>query len=149
MINWSQIKHFSAWEFADPNLLNSGDLIDYKLVIHLSRLRECSGLKIVTHWAVGGCVDVYEAHGHAANSYHLKRMGCKACDFHFEDDLKVVPNLRMQYAMISQAGFHGIGYYLSEAEYRFKYPIWWHVDQRLIEETQIWKKEEGKYINFL
>jgi len=66
MKNWDDIKYFTAEEFADPLYPGSGVLIHFPLVIKLDHLRECIKCPIITHWAVGGCVDVNGVHGHSA-----------------------------------------------------------------------------------
>jgi len=98
----------------------------------------------VIHWAVGGAVDVDGAHGHAARSYHLKAMGCKAVDFHFMTGAPV----RLQYYEVARVGFPGLGFY----------PDWtwngnstpgWHVDIRPKDRTQRWTRKGGEYIYLL
>ena len=149
MVDWNRIRYFKPWEFADPQESGSGELISFRVVTMLDWLREDTGLMIITHWSVGGCVDVNGTHGHAKNSYHLARMGACAVDFHFEDAYNSVPGLREQYALIAKVGFHGIGFYPSDATYRYKYPYWWHVDDRPREKTQRWKRILGKYFYLL
>ena len=148
--HWQTIKHFRPWEFDDPDIPGSGELIDGKTVLKLDFLREDSGLKIITHWGVGGCVDVYGAHGHVRNSFHLKKMGCKAVDFHFEDDINQVPSPREQYALVSKIGWGGIGIYPStDPNLALIYPVWFHVDDRPRSLTQRWKRIGGKYFYLL
>ncbi len=138
-INWSYVRHFKRYEFDDPLYPGSGDLIDGQLLYMLDRLREDTGWPIHPHWEVGGCVDVDGSHGHAKHSYHLKKMGCKAVDFHFD----TTASFREQYYAVSKAGFTGIGVY----------PNWehpgFHVDTRPKEKTQRWVRRNGIYIYLL
>ena len=143
MINWDLIPYFKRQEFDDPDHPGSGDLIDPTFLVNVVRLRKDTGWPIIPHWQVGGCVDVNGTHGHAENSYHLKRMGCKGMDFHFDTD---APK-RLQYYYVSKCGFSGIGVY-----YDWK-PFGFHIDHRPKEKTQRWKRikkwKKKKYIYFL
>ena len=140
MIAWDRIKHFTQAEFQDPRYgPESGDMIDGVLLILIVRLRVDTGWPMIIHWAVGGAVDVDGVHGHADDSYHLKKQGCKAVDFHFSTDA----SLRLQYYEVSRVGFSGVGIY----------PDWdmpgFHVDTRPKDETQHWTRKDGEYIYLL
>lgn len=134
---WARIKYFDKEEFDDPGYHDSGRLMDWKVVIMLDHFRECIGHPII----VLSAVDVYGEHGHAENSYHLARMGCKAVDFYVDTD-KISP--REQYHLLETAGFGGIGIY-----YCWNIPVGFHVDTRPYDILQRWvSRTKGKY-NYL
>ena len=139
MINWNTIKYFTRKEFDDPNHPGSGDLIDGILLMMLDRLRRLTRWPKHPHASVGGCVDIDGSWDHADDSFHLKRMGCMACDFHFESDAP----LREQYNYVCRMGFSGIGTYYDW------HNIGFHVDRRPIERTQHWTRIDGIYTYLL
>ena len=147
MINWKLVSNFKRHEFDDPDHPGSGDMIDGVLLLALEGLRKDTGWPIITHWQVGGCVDVNGTHGHADGSYHLKKMGCKAIDFHF--DCNASP--RLQYYFVSKHGFTGVGVYLNLWWWNNNIlPIAFHVDHRPKTLTQRWScREKGKYLYLL
>lgn len=143
MIHWEHVKHFSSEEFDDPYFPGSGKFIDGVLLLKLEQLREWTGWPIITHWAVGGCIDVEGKHGHSKNSYHLKKM---ACDFHLETD----DNPRCQYYQVAKASFGGIGVYQNEWKWHDELlPIAFHVDVRPKTKTQVWRRKDGEYLYLL
>jgi len=125
LASWKQIVHFKPGEFDDPDFPGSGIHINHLLVMLLDKLRITIGCPIITHWKVGGCVDMKGTHGHTRNSYHLYDWGAKACDFHIKTNM----GLREQYNHVCRAGFGGI----------VVYPWWnnpgFHVDVRPIHLT--------------
>ncbi len=146
MISWNKVKYFKSYEFDDPDFPGSGKEINGTLLWQLVKLRKDTGWPIITHWRVGGCIDVLGNHGHATHSYHRKDRGCKACDFHF--DTTVSP--RYQFFMVAKTGFGGIGIYQNQWHWNNKLlPIGFHVDVRSSSRAQIWKRENGKYIYLL
>lgn len=144
MPKYNSIKHFNLYEFDDPEYPGSGQLIDRNLVIMLDELRSKTEWPIVTHWLVGGCVDVDGTHGHSKNSYHLKAQGFSAVDFHF----KTKTPSRLQYYEVSLMGFGGIGVYFDWMWDNKKLPIGFHVDMRSLARCQRWKRvnDETSYL---
>ena len=140
-INWDLVPHFERHEFDDPDHPGSGDLIDPVFLMSVVRLRKDTGWLLIPHWPVGGCVDVDGTHGHADDSFHLKKMGCKAIDFHFD----IIGHERLQYYYVSKHGFTGVGVYYDSPSGK----IWFHVDHRPKEITQRWKRIDGEYVYFL
>ncbi len=145
MIHWQRVKYFKSYEFDDPNYPGSGELIDGVLLLQLHKLREHTGWPIITHWQVGGCIDVDGVHGHSKNSMHLKKNGCRAVDFHFDTN----ESIRLQAYEVLKAGFSGIGFYFDWKWDGSLLPIGFHVDVRDKKRTQIWTRKEGKYIYLL
>jgi hypothetical protein len=145
MKNWDDIKYFTAEEFADPLYPGSGMLIHFPLVIKLDHLRECIKCPIITHWAVGGCVDVNGVHGHSSNSFHLAKNKCMAVDFHFDTGI----DPREQYYYVEREGFGGIGVYYDWHWNGKLLPIAFHVDSRGLDKIQRWKHVHGEYLYLL
>jgi len=146
-INWDTIPGgvFKCKEFDDPNFPGSGNIIDPVLLEMMIRLRLHTGWPIITMAKVGGAVDVDSGWGHAINSYHLKKMGCKALDWFF---LTEAPECE-QYHAVSQIGFGGIGIY-RDWHWAGKFlPIGFHTDIRPVEITQRWKRINGEYVYLL
>jgi len=147
MIDWSQIKYFRQFEFNDPSVSESGQYINEALLYKLETLREKSGWPIVTHWRVGGCVDMKGKYGHAINSYHLIKNGARAIDFHF----KTSASKREQYRLVESMRFGGVGLYIDVWKWSNRIlPIGFHVDTRPDNLLQRWScTEKGKYIYLL
>ena len=132
----SLIKHFEPHEFEDKNRVGSWKYMDERTVFLLDDTRSKTGWPIVIHAAVcyeGTC-------GHSANSYHLRKNGCMAIDFHFKTTL----SLREQYRTLEQQGWNGIGIY----------PHWncpgFHVDMRPAHRVQRWTRDKyGQYMYLL
>ena len=152
MINWKHVQHFERKEFDDPRVEGSGDFMDGQLVHMLDKMRSECGWAIITHQKVGGCVDLDGSHGHAPASYHLKLKGCKAVDFHFADPSSFKPltiDARIQYAIVEQYRFMGIGIYYDWYWAGKFLPIGFHVDLRPLNKIQRWKRIGGRYIYLL
>jgi len=147
LINWNKVRYFKREEFDDPNYPGSGENIDGILLFMLDRLRHETGWPIITHWKVGGCVDVDGTHGHAPHSYHLKKSGSRAVDFHFG----TTASSREQFYNVIKSGFTGIGVYIDVWKWNgHVLPIAFHVDIRPKTETQIWTcRKKGEYIYVL
>jgi hypothetical protein len=143
-IDWDKYRYFDRYEFDDPDEPGSGDYIDEELVKQLNYLRGKTDAPIITHWKVGGCIDVNGTHGHADNSYHLKKNG-GAVDFHFRTDMSP----RRQYWEVANAGFTGIGVYYDWHWDGDKLNIGFHVDYRPVRKAQIWRRDNGQYTYFL
>ena len=133
-MHWEQIRYFTPEEFQDPDAPGSGELIASTLLLLLDKLRHETGWPIVTHWQVGGCIDVNGTHGHARHSYHREDRGCRAVDFHF----KTTTSPGEQYYELSKQGFPGIGVYYDWHWGGKSLPIGFHVDTRPKAKTQRW-----------
>jgi len=145
MIQWEHISHFDRAEFDDPLYPGSGDLIDPEFLILVVRMRVDVGWPMISHARVGGCVDVDGVHGHADNSYHLVKMGCKAIDFHF---VTTAP-ARRQYYEVGRFGFGGLGAYFDWHWNDKLLPIGFHVDLRPKDQAQRWTRKNGEYFYLL
>jgi hypothetical protein len=147
MITWDQINHFKQREFDDSRYPGSGERINMILVLNLDYLWErvytISGAKpaiIITQ-----AVDLHGEHGHAGNSYHLAKQGCKAADFFIVTSLSA----RMQYNTVEKQGFPGIGVYY-DWQYKGKpLSIGFHVDLRPPAQIQRWRRVNGEYFYLL
>ena len=144
-ISWKHVRHFERHEFDDPAYPGSGDLIDGQLLMMLDDMREDTGWPVIPHAVAGGCVDVDGRHGHADDSYHLKRMGCMAVDFHFAAQV----SSREQFYRVRLQGFTGIGIYYDWHWSGRLLSIGFHVDIRPRARTQIWKRVAGDYFYLL
>ena len=126
--SWKSVVRFVPREFDDPDFPGSGTHIDALLVLNLDKLAITTNWRVITHWRIGGCVDMKGSHGHARSSYHRSDRGCKAADVHFLD-INYEPlniSLREQYVEVCKAGFPGIGIY----PWWKPYPGGFHVDAR-------------------
>lgn len=143
MIHWQNIVWFRPGEFQDPLVPDSGNLIDGVTLLKLHELRVNTGWPIITHWPAGGCVDVDGSHGHAENSYHLQKNGCKAVDFHFATKAPA----KVQIHEVMKAGFTGTGIYGWWKWNGVLLAVGFHVDTRPVEKTAIWSSwKKGEYI---
>jgi len=133
-LDWNTVKYFKESEFQDPDVPGSGAFIDAVLVKILDGTREYSGWPIRIHWEVGGAVDVNGTHDHSKNSYHLKKNGCKAVDFHFE----TTADTRLQFQKVERGGYTGIGIYYDWHWNGVLLPIAFHVDFRPLDRYQRW-----------
>ena len=141
-MDWTKIDHFIQKEFDDPLYPGSGSCIDSQLVHKMEALRVKGGCPIITHWKVGGAVDVSGNHGHSENSFHLEGNGAKAVDFHF----KTIEAPRTQYRWVEEIGFGGVGVYYWQRWNGVLWPIAFHVDLRDVNRLQRWVcREKGKY----
>jgi len=136
MINWKAIRYFKSSEFDDPSHPGSGDSIDGVLLVLLCRLRADTGWPMI----ITSAVDIDGSHGHAEKSLHRLDQGCKAVDFFF----KTILSTREQVYAVMRVGFGGLGIY-----YDWGIPIGFHVDIRPKEWTQLWRREDGKYVYLL
>jgi len=144
-MDWKKIKYFTIQEFADPDYAGSGDLINVGLVYMLDELRAKLKAPIITHWRVGGCVDIEGRHGHALHSYHLLKKGAMACDFHIQTAM----DPRKQYAVVESMQWGGLGVYYCWEWGGKLLPVGFHVDLRLRELTQRWvcrAKDDYQYL---
>ena len=147
--SWDEIAFFVPREFYDPDYgFRCQRYINMELVYQMDVLRYNSGCRIVTHWGIGGALDMKGTHGHAPKSYHRHDMGGSAVDFHFERDKNnVMLTPRQQAAVVLQAGFGGVGIYYDWMWNGKMLDIGFHVDLRPI--TQIWRRENGEYLYLL
>jgi len=145
MIEWNKIPEFAREEFDDPNHPGSGDLIDPVLFSKILTMRRYTGWPTVIHGIVGGAVDVDGRHGHAKSSLHLKKMGCKAADFHFNTEAPT----REQYNIVRQFGFSGVGIYYDWHWFGEQLRIGFHVDDRPRDRIQRWTRRDGEYFYLL
>jgi len=134
-IVWKHVKYFKQSEFDDPLVYGSGEEINPEFLVLIVRLRKDTEWPMIIHSAV----DMKGTQGHSANSMHLAKNGCKAVDFHF----KTEASQREQFFYVMKGGFSGIGIYYDW--YRFGF----HIDTRNRDRTQIWTRENGKYIYLL
>jgi len=143
-INWDHVKDFfKPREFDDPHYPGSGKNFNGALFAKLYSLRKRTGWPIITHYGVGGCIDVDGRWGHSPNSYHLLKNG-GACDFHFDTDA----DPRKQYRMVEEALFGGIGVYYTWLWDGKLLPIAFHVDDR--PRIQRWVcRNKGEYLYLL
>ena len=152
IMDWRYIEFFEMEHFDDPLYPGSGEFIDPLLVFALDALRRRTGWPIVPHvlnvigedgepFTIGGAVDMYGEHDHATNSYHLKKNGCKACDFHFLTEAPI----RLQYRAVEKMGFTGLGIYIKKWKWGGKIlPAGFHVDFRPKEKIQRWSDRKGR-----
>ena len=136
-IKWKDVRYFLPDEFDDPNHPGSGKEIDGILLFQLERLRHTTKWPIITHSAVGGCIDVDGSHGHSEKSYHLLKQGACACDFHFQTDIDV----RIQCLEVEMLGFPGVGFYFDWHWNGVLLPIGFHVDMRPKHRAQRWTRK--------
>ena len=146
-MDWNNIEFFEQSEFDDPLYPGSGENIDALIVLALDSLRRGTGWPMIVHTIVGGAVDMYGKHGHADESYHLLKNGCKAADWHFVTDAPY----RLQYRAVEKMGFNGIGIYLKLWKWNGKIlQIGFHTDRRPKELIQRWLcRKKGKYFYLL
>ena len=126
--SWKSVVRFKPREFDDPQFPGSGIHIDAHLVLLLDKLALSTNYRIMTHWKIGGAIDMQGTHGHARKSYHRYDMGCRACDFHMldHDYQPLTINLREQYIKICEAGFSCVIVY----PWWKPYPGGFHADVR-------------------
>ena len=135
MYTFSMIGHFAPKEFNDKFFPGSWKHMDEQTVFKIEETREVSGWPIVIHAAVcyeGTC-------GHSANSYHLRKNGCRAVDFHF----KTAASLREQYLVLEELAWNGIGVYP-----HWNYPGF-HVDMRPEHRVQRWTRDKYNKYHYL
>jgi len=144
-MDWDKIPFFECEEFDDPLHEGSGDNISREVILTLVGLRHIVGCPIIIHGKVGGAVDMDGSHGHAGESLHLFKNGCKAVDFH----LKCNWDARSQAYYILNSGFSGIGMYDDWHWDNKKLTIGFHGDIRDKSKSQVWYRDNGKYIYFL
>ena len=145
-MTWDKINHFEQREFDDPKYPGSGRYMSMDTVQLLDTLREDTGWPLITHWAVGGCVDMHGDHGHSEHSYHLQSMGASACDFHFNTE----DSIREQVAAVTHSGFNGIGIYFNWKWDGKILHVGFHVDRRPNFKFQVWTcRTKGAYIYLL
>ena len=144
MIEWKKIPEFAREEFDDPLHPGSGDLIHPELFKKILHLRRITGWPMIPHGIVGGCVDVDGSHGHAKDSLHLQRMGCKAIDFHFNTN----ESTRKQFYFV-EGLFPGVGVYYDWHWFGYQLKIGFHVDMRPWDRMQRWTRRDGEYFYLL
>lgn len=138
MINWKNVRYFTEDEFEDAEVPGSGQYIDGVTLMLLDNLRDKTGWPI---W-VQQAVDMGGSHGHAPNSYHLLKNGCKAVDWHFGVDVPV----RVQIHQVLMSPFTGIGLYFDWHIDGKPLAVGFHTDTRAVEKTQLWRRDGGKYV---
>ena len=147
-INWIEVHNlgFDQWEFEDPSVPGSGDLIDpLTLMLVVGVRTTLVAKKLATAVIVTSAVDVHGTHGHADDSYHLFKNMCKAIDFFPVSDAPP----RQLYHEVAKCGFTGLGAYY-DWEYKGNpIPIGFHGDSRPAEQAQRWRRENGKYTYLL
>ena len=146
-MNWNNIEFFEQENFDDPLYPGSGKNIDPLIVLALDSLRRNTGWPIIIHTVVGGAIDMYGEHGHAANSYHLFDNGCVAVDWHFITKA----DYRLQYRAVEKIGFTGIGIYINLWKWNSKLlSAGFHTDLRPKGRIQRWScRKRGEYIYLL
>ncbi|MHA1289505.1 MAG: hypothetical protein ACTSPB_19115, partial [Candidatus Thorarchaeota archaeon] len=147
MINWKYVKYFKPKEFDDPKYPGSGENISGILLHKLTCLRERTawfdppdGWPLIIHSSIGGAIDMDGSWGHSKNSYHLYKperneLSCAAVDCHFVTDAPP----KIQYSLIEEIGFGGVGVYYDWKWNGKLLPIGFHLDVRPKESLQRWK----------
>jgi hypothetical protein len=130
-------KYFKPSEFDDPHYPGSGIEMNTETIIWLYDLRMKCKWPIIPHGKVGGCVDMDGKWGHEDRSYHLKKQGCKAVDFHFESS---APIRQQIWYVIKESNFNGIGLYFDWMWNGNVCHVGFHVDIRPAKEMQLWKR---------
>ena len=144
-MDWSTVKHFQPHEFDDPEHSGSSKWMNPTTIKTLDRLREKTGIPIITHnkFGIKGCVCVQKT-GHSKNSLHYIQSGlCSAVDWHFLSNT----NPRDLALTVLQSGFTGIGIYYDWHWENSPLTVGFHVDTR--KTPQIWVRNQGNYTYLL